>query len=203
MKPQGRILFAFTAVILCESSAQAETDYAGIARQALGEVIRPGYSALAETTGSLSTEVQDLCQQPSSAALKDAKDAFAASVGAWSKVEILRFGPVTQNQRYERLFYWPDPKGLGLKQVREALANEDETVTAQTLAPKSVALQGLPALEELLYGDGADTLAKGGNAAFRCRFAASIAANVDNIAKEVVEGWSDGAPFTKVPVYHA
>jgi predicted lipoprotein len=212
MKPQGRILFAFTAVILCESSAQAETDYAGIARQALGEVIRPGYSALAETTGSLSTKVQDLCQQPSSAALKDAKDAFAASVGAWSKVEILRFGPVTQNQRYERLFYWPDPKGLGLKQVREALANEDETVTAaQTLAPKSVALQGLPALEELLYGDGADTLAKGGNAAFRCRFAASIAANVDNIAKEVVEGWSDGAPFTKVyldptpsdPVYHA
>jgi uncharacterized protein len=210
MKPQGRILFAFTAVILCESLAQAETDYAGIARQALGEVIRPGYSALAETTGALSTKVQALCQQPSSAALKDTKDAFAASVAAWSKVEILRFGPVTQDRRYER--YWPDPKWLGLKQVRDAPANKDETVTAaQTLAPKSVALQGLPALEELLYGEGADALAKGGDAAFRCRFAASTAANVDNIAKEVVEGWSDGAPFTKVyldptpsdPVYHA
>src|SRR6266705_2234705 len=56
--------FAFTAVILCGTSAHAETDYAGIARHALGEVIHPGYTALAETTGSLSTKVQALCQQP-------------------------------------------------------------------------------------------------------------------------------------------
>ncbi len=193
--------------------SHAETDYAGITRAALSNFIRPGYSALAETTGALSTKVQALCQQPSSAALKDAEEAFAASVGAWSKVEILRFGPVTQDRRYERLFYWPDPKGLGLKQVRDVLATKDETVTTpQSLAAKSVALQGLPALEELLYGDGADALAKGGgDGAFRCRFAASIAANVDAIAKELVEGWSEAAPFTKVyldptpsdPVYHA
>ena len=61
-----------------------------------------------------------------------------------------------------------------------------------------MALQGLPALEYLLYGEGAETLAQsGGDGDFRCRFAASVAANVATIAKDVTEGWSDGAPAAK------
>ena len=144
--------------------------------------------------------------------MKDARGAFAGVVDAWSKVEIFRFGPIVADHRYERLFFWPDPKSLGLRQIEDVLAKTDESVTAlATLAAKSVALQGLPALEYLLYGDGADGLAKGGDAAFRCRFAASIAANIASIAKEVDAGWRDGAPFATSflapsptdPAYHA
>ena len=70
------------------------------------------------------------------------------------------------------------------------LKNRDASVTEpDPLAEKSVALQGLPALEYLLYGDGADALAQSGEAgAFRCSFAASIATNVDRIARDVGEG---------------
>ena len=132
---------------------------------------------------------------------------------SWSEIEPVRFGPVVQDHRYERLFYWPDPKGLGAKQIREALAKHDETVKDETtLAAKSVALQGLPALEYLLYGDGADDLAKpGGEGAFRCAFANAVANNVASISKQIVEGWGDAAPFVKSylapapdnPIYHA
>jgi predicted lipoprotein len=88
------------------------------------------------------------------------KDAFAAAVVAWSNVEILRFGPITENRRFERLFHWPDPKGLGQRQIEAALKSRDEAVTQpDELAGKSVALQGLPALEYLLYGNGAEILA--------------------------------------------
>ena len=115
---------------------------------------------------------------------------------AWSLVEPIRFGPVAEQHRYERIFYWPDPKGLGARQVREALGKEDATVTeAASLSAKSVALQGLPALEYLLYGDDAGTLAKGGGeATFRCRFAETIAGNVAGMAKDIAAGWQDGAP---------
>ena len=114
-----------------------------------------------------------------------AEAAFAATVAAWSKVEPIRFGPVTQDHRYERIFYWPDPKGLGTRQMREALAKQDETVTdPDELAGKSVALQGLPALEYLLYGDGAASLAKAApKAPFRCGFALAVAANLARIAQ--------------------
>ena len=192
---------------------QAKADHAAIARAALTEVIRPGWAALGEAATVLSNKVEALCKEPSVAALKEAQDAFASTVAAWSKIEIFRFGPMVDDHRYERLFYWPDPKSLGLKQIQEVLAKKDESATNPvTLASKSVALQGLPALEYLLYGDGAETLAKrGGDAAFRCRFAASIAANAAKIAHEAEEGWGGGAPFAKVfldptpsdPAYHA
>ena len=117
---------------------------------------------------------------------------------AWSKVEPIRFGPIVAEQhRYERLFYWPDPKSLGAAPgERRARQEGRDRDGAATLAAKSVALQGLPALEYLLYGDGADGLAQGRRrATFRCRFAESIAANVAGIAKDIVEGWQDGAPL--------
>jgi hypothetical protein len=143
--------------------------------------------------------VAALCRTPSEAALKDTQKAFTATVNAWSLVEPIRFGPVAEQHRYERIFYWPDPKGLGARQVREALGKPDATVTeAASLSGKSVALQGLPALEYLLYGDGAGALAKGGGeGAFRRRFAETIAGNVAGMARDIASGWQDGAPYAK------
>jgi predicted lipoprotein len=110
--------------------------------------------------------------------------------------------------------------------LQDALAKRDETVTEpDELAGKSVALQGFPALEYLLYGDGAETLSKSepvvdgqeplpeidNQGAFRCAFALGIATNIDRIAKSVVEGWREGSAYEKSflgpapedPRYHA
>jgi predicted lipoprotein len=228
MRPE-RLLLIVAATLLCGSAPpapQGTADHAAIARDALVEVIRPGYADLAKETGTLQRKVGTLCQQPSALALGDAKSAFAATVAAWSKVEILRFGPVTANHRYERLFYWRDPKGIGLRQVQDALAQQDQSSTLpDDLAAKSVALQGLPALEYLLYGDGAEALVKDDSVvagqdsspkvehgdAFRCAFALAVATNIDRIAKSVVEDWREGSAYEKAfvgpapddPIYHA
>jgi len=61
-------------------------------------------------------------------ALKEARNAFATTVDAWSKVEIFRFGPINEDHRFDRLFYWPDPKSIGLKQVQDALAHRDPQI---------------------------------------------------------------------------
>ena len=183
---------------MCRRSAQrsAEADHAAIAKASLTQVIRPGYAALADAAGALQGKVETLCQQPSTATLKEAKAAFASTVAAWSKVEIIRFGPVIQDHRFERLFFWPDPKGLGLRQIQEALTKHDATVTdPDQLAGKSVALQGLPALEYLLYGEDGDLPKE--DRAFRCSFGLAVATNVDRIAKQVVEGWGEGSAFEK------
>jgi predicted lipoprotein len=80
--------------------------------------------------------------------------------------------------------------------VQAALSKKDRSVLdPKALAAKSVALQGLPALEYLLYGDGAEKLATDDD--FRCRFAASIAANVEVIATAVAQDWSGDGAFAK------
>jgi predicted lipoprotein len=200
MRPQIGLAIVMATTLLWGSvvTARAEADHAAIAKASLTQVIRPGYAAFADATGALEDKLDALCAQPSSDALSQAKDAFAAAVAAWSKVEIIRFGPVIEDHRFERLFFWPDPKGIGLRQIQDALAKQDGAVTEPNqLADKSVALQGLPALEYLLYGDGADALAAAPKvedgqqplpdlddpAQFRCSFAASVATKIDRAAK--------------------
>ncbi|MGZ8401098.1 MAG: imelysin family protein, partial [Methyloceanibacter sp.] len=75
-----------TLALLCASavSAQAEADHAAIARDALTEIIRPGYAALAGAADALQGKMDALCQQPSEPVFDQAKQAFAATVAAWS-----------------------------------------------------------------------------------------------------------------------
>jgi len=210
MRISQPLLIAAALLVVSQSGARAEADHAAIARASLTQVIRPGYAAFSAAAGALQGKVATLCQQPSAAALREAREAFAGAVAAWSKVEIIRFGPITREHRFERLFFWPDPKGLGLKQIQDALDKQEVTVTEpDEIAGKSVALQGLPALEYLLYGDDGNLPKEDRD--FRCRFGLAVATNVDRIANSVVEGWREGSAYEKAflgpapadPYYHA
>lgn len=192
----GVLLLAFCSA---GTVARAEADHGAVAEAALTKVIRPGYDAFAADAATLAAKTAVLCTDPSHKSLADSRAAFVQAVKGWSAVEIFQFGPVNHEHRYERLFFWPDRKGLGYRQVQRALSDKDESVTSvETLAKKSVALQGLPALEILLYGKGSDALAsRGDDAVFRCRFAAAAAGNIAQLSKDLVQAWAPGAPFTK------
>jgi predicted lipoprotein len=157
--------------------------------------IRPGYTSFRDSAKALEGKMAALCSAPSKEALEAANAAFAETVKTWSTIEIIRVGPVIEQNRFERILYYPDRKGLGLKQVQRYLSDKDESVTtADGVKGKSVAAQGLGALEYVLYGTGSDTLlAQKGS--FRCRFGAAIAGNVANVGGELVDIWDapDGA----------
>ena len=161
--------------------------------RAIDVVILPGYRALAERAAEDATRTRDLCWQADAERLAAARDGFAEMVLAWSRVEFIRFGPARDQNRYERLFFWPDPRGRGLQQVQEIIANEDPTATSvETLREKSVAAQGLFALEFVLYGTSSEVLTDTANPArsFRCRFGAAIAGAISETAEEIVADWT-------------
>ncbi len=170
--------------------------------------ITPAYATFARQADDLSAAVGELCVAPAAQRLAAARTAFAATVEAWSRVELVRFGPVTQDNRLERVLYWPDRRSTGLKQVQAILAGEDASaVDPVSLAGKSVAVQGLGALEFVLFGTGAEDLAI--SAGFRCAYAASISDNLQAIAGTVSAAWSAGegaaglwaAPSPENPLY--
>src|SRR5690606_22737995 len=95
---------------------------------------------------------------------------FPAVVTAWSRIELYRFGPLMAQNRSDRILFWPDRKGIALRQVQAILADKDEAALApETLARKSVAVQGLGALEFVLHGTGSEDLATP-DGAFRCDY---------------------------------
>lgn len=139
--------------------------------------------------------MEALCAQPGDAALDAARGGFSDLVAAWGRISVLRFGPLQAQNRFERAFFWPDPRGVIVRQVQALLASGDEDALApEGLASKSVAVQGLPALEFVLHGAGAEELATP-QASYRCRYGTAIAANVAALADAVATEWEDGAPF--------
>ncbi|MER9023418.1 peptidase M75, Imelysin [Mesorhizobium sp. M0142] len=170
--------------------ASAAVKASDVIQRATDGFVRPAYARLHDHADGLAKIMHALCQAPSQDNLDAARAEFSGVVDAWSVVEIIRFGPISENNRLERMLFWPDRKSIGLKQVQAALAGKDPTAADPAqLATKSVAMQGLGALEFVLHGDGADQLA-GRDAAYRCAYGAAIAGNIEAIAGEVSDAWT-------------
>ncbi|KQZ31628.1 peptidase M75, Imelysin [Mesorhizobium sp. Root552] len=178
--------------------AQATVKASDVIGQAVDGFIRPAYAQLHERATTLATSVKDLCVTPGQANLVAARTAFSQATRAWSQVEIIMFGPVREDNRYERMLFWPDRKSIGLKQVQAALAGKDPTAadTAQ-LAGKSVAMQGFGALEYLLFGTDAETLA-GKDGAYRCTFGAAVAENIETMSGDISAEWEKKDGFAAI-----
>ena len=159
--------------------------------------VKPAYGRFHAVSSQLRGEMDALCADQSPDKLAAAQSTFLTLVDAWSEVETIRFGPVTEENRLERILFWPDRKSIGLKQVQAALAGKDASATdPATLKDKSVAMQGLGALEFVLFGTGSEALAEPGDP-YRCAYGAAIASNIEDMAAAILAGWQDPAGIAR------
>lgn len=166
-----------------------------VLKQMLSGYILPAYAAVNVAASDLKTSTETLCASPSEENLDAARAAFRSAVDSWARVEWLRLGPVMSENRLERILFFPDRKGTGRKQVQAALATKDTNVSeVGTLAGQSVAMQGLGALEFILFGNDSDSLANA-QESHRCAFARAAATNLVNLSGELIAGWQDGSRY--------
>jgi len=152
---------------------------------------RPAVARLAEQASRLEQALAAWCRDGGQAGAQAVRQAFGDTTLAWAGVEFLRFGPLVQGNRYERLVFWPDTRGVMQRQVRTLLASADPAALAPgALASRSVALQGLPALEYVLYDEPGLLQSPGGDHAYACRYATAVAANVAGVSGELRQAWS-------------
>ncbi|HTM79207.1 MAG TPA: imelysin family protein [Devosia sp.] len=184
------VLALLFAVIAAPALAQLTTTPTEVLRGAVNNVIRPAMADFEAKADALSRAMEQLCVTPSLTSLSAADAAFADAALTFGRIEAIRVGPLMAQNRAERLLFWPDRKGIALRQVQAILAEQDESATSpDTLRSKSVAVQGLTALEFVLYGTGFDTLtsADGG---FRCRYGLAIAESIAKVADELATAWA-------------
>ncbi len=163
----------------------------GVMQKAVDDVIRPGYARMHMSAETLTAAMKSLCSAPSAQTQMSARTAFADTVKAWSTIEIVQVGPVLEKNRFEHILFYPDRKGIGMKQVQAVIAKADEAdTTVANVASKSVALQSLTALEYVLSGNGSATLATDKDS-FRCRYGAAVAGNIAQVSKDLTAEWDD------------
>ena len=181
-----RTLFATLTLILAMNSVSTATS---IEERVVDRFIVPAYMKLSKSAADVNPAMRTLCERPGTASLTAARTQFEELIDAWGYAEIIRFGPVTKDNRLERILFWPDRKSIGLKQIQRVIAQKDETATETSrLSTKSVALQGLGALEFVLYGTGSEQL-ETNEGAFRCRFGLTISEALATTAHEILSDW--------------
>ena len=186
-----KITLSVLAIVACAGSGAAaeRPTHLAIVQQAIDKHVIPHIDALKEVSARLPDAVDTMCRTGSPAAKEDLSSRFRNTVKAYAGVDFLRFGPMLEGGRRERLSFWPDPRGFVSRQLHLILANKDEAVVQPgAIAKQSVAVQGLSALEALIT-DKEFPLGPGEPSNYRCELAEAIAANVASVSDEIADGW--------------
>ncbi|MFN4310873.1 MAG: imelysin family protein [Ferrovibrio sp.] len=165
--------------------------YAVINRNAIERHVLPRYDALADATSRLETMARTFCATPAAERKIDAlRQAYHDAADAWQDIQHIRFGPIDLFFRSQRFAFWPDPRNTIGKQMAELIAKHaSSSLDADTLGHGSVAVQGLPALERMVFGDDVKKLQDAPDAAFRCGYVVAISENLARMAREARQEW--------------
>ncbi len=154
--------------------------------------IAPGYQALATHAQRLEQELDIACAGDALFGTGGVRQAYKDALASWMKVQHIRFGPAMADDRFYRFQYWPDKHGQGAKQIRRRLAGPlGKIPSRQTIGRSSVALQGFPALERILFNKAP---VKPEQRAKACKLADAIGFNLSKMATQTTADWQSYAP---------
>lgn len=158
--------------------------------------IATGYEQLLNSTQTLDRSAQRFCAAPSAAKLDELKQDWRDAFFDWQQVRFVDFGPIDLNSRAWQFQFWPDSKNLVARKADYWLSDE-RTATREAIVGGSIAVQGFPALEYLLFDK---TLADRGikpSDAQACALMTAVSGHLVQVAAEINEEWAAFGSFYK------
>ncbi|MCC9625975.1 imelysin family protein [Thalassospira sp. MA62] len=198
---KNTLLVTTAVAVLSLGGATAQADIADEAYQPilahlLSDVMPPKLSDLHDATKTLVSEMGDFCKAPDDDGLGDAKDAFNTAMDRWQEVQPWRMGPMVTNGRDQHIEYWPDKHGTATRQFRNLMFNKPAVYTDPAkLADASAALQGFPALEEVLFdpSNGTDLINSTEDGVYLCQYGLAISQNLQRLTGQLRDEWPEFA----------
>lgn len=186
-----------TSAAAADASIPTASAYADVNAALVSGHVVPAYAALASTTDALAVTTASYCNDDADASAEGLKTAFRNASDAWMGVEHLRFGPAELFMRNLRLNFWPQARGKVSDAIAAALSS-DEGLETKSVDQRSFAVQGLPAMEYLVFTSFEDGHGLVPNTP-RCAMARAVSTNMQALAADVLTEWTDGdTPFEAV-----
>ena len=169
------------------TAGPATQDHRRLAHRLAVEVIRPAQTAFAEKSRATARAWDEICRSPSPSRGRLA-DLHRDTARAWWFAEAVRYGPVAEDFRAERISFWPDRRNATTRGLARMLDPAAPEPTERDVRAASAAVQGLPALERLLF----DAQAGGRRRLTprECALGRAIAANVATLAAAIDTEWA-------------
>jgi len=176
------------AVASGPTAASSRPELLAVVAASIDQHILPSHAALKDSTQELHADLKEWCANGggSGPARTAVHQSFERSVRSWAAISFLRFGPARKNSRQQRLGFFPDPRGVTLRQLGAVLKRKDpKLLEPGALARQSAALQGFPALEALLFQHESVEPDP-----YACDLAVAISANAATLAQELADEWT-------------
>jgi predicted lipoprotein len=187
------LLAAFGFLLTLVSSVTASAaDHREAALRAAREFALPRYEALAEATSAQAAAWDAVCKSRAPRDLNTLDGAFHAAADAWARVEFLRYGPIGEDFRFERMAHWPERRNAVSRALSNLISRPDTDIfSPERFQGTSVAGQGFSTLERLLFEkETRDDLRSGATAGERlCRVGQAIANALAVTSRKVSEEW--------------
>lgn len=156
--------------------------------------ITQGYADLNRQSAELATESQAFCDsnpENSAERLSKVRLKWLSTMGAWQKIQWVQFGPVTHNNAGWSIQFWPDKKNLLARKMTQYGKNTQE-IAAESIAGASVVIQGISAMELLLF-DG-DFAAQNAWMDFKkqCQLQLAVARHLQQTTQKLAMAWEEG-----------
>ena len=192
----GLILVWVTSASRAEEIAP--TDYARVNAALVETHALPRYERLAVATNSFAGAAETFCAGASDADHDQLRAGFHDTMDAWMGVQHLRFGPMDFFMRGYRFYFWPQARGKVAEAVAGLVAAGEDDARLTRIGRANVAVQGLLAVEVLLYDE--RYLGTGdGTGATGCGLLTAAAANMRTMAAGILADWREGdAPFARL-----
>jgi predicted lipoprotein len=190
MKSIHKLLF--TLFILSLSTTLQASDWSKANLDMIDKFAIPAYEALQKSSVQLVKSSTDFCSNADEKSFEILRRSFHQTMDTWQSAQILRSGPAMKSMHFYRLEMWPDRSNAASKHLRKLLkeANPD-SLKPEKFARASTAVQGLSALERLIYAKDVKTtdFQTEGKANFKCHLVQAISQNILSISNMLLKSW--------------
>ncbi len=161
--------------------------------------IIPQHEIFEKTTHALEESAQKFCRDINLDTLANIREAYFSVNDAWMQLQHFHHGPIHKERRIYRIQLFPDKRNAVGKHLNKLLKSADRTrLTSENFVRLSTALQGLSALEHLLFSEDyplnsfrdADTEQN-----FQCALVVAISQNLNVIAQRALREWQQDIPL--------
>lgn len=183
-------LFCLASLAACTPEPQVSPEEKALSDLA-HQLILPWHQTFATSTEELAQALERFCQNPGNPGeLAASRASWRAAMLDWQTLRSINFGPVQEGNQAWRIQFWPDTHNRVGQKV-DALLAQETPLSAAGLAEANVLVQGLSALEYLLFDPG-----KTDPATLQpprvCEYMRAASANTRSVAAAVAGAWTTG-----------
>ncbi|MEE8056961.1 MAG: imelysin family protein [Pseudomonadales bacterium] len=168
--------------------------------------ILPFHQQFVTSTRRLHNSSNNFCEDKTEQQLQMVRSHWLLAMKDWQAVKVIQFGPVTVDNQNWKIQFWPDRHNLIKKKINGLLKSDDE-LTVERIDKASVVVQGLSALEFLLFDQNGGQLNNyssknssdndNKDGVRRCQLLTAISAHTQGVAKHLYQTWKkDGGNYS-------